>query len=107
MSIFFGEIDRKNLLRYFQFVKTFYQSSFARAQKMGVGSKILLGAALFPLLLASIPFIIFMIYRASKLSKELQKSAEKMEKSRVGTETIKIEGEIIDIPASQIRSKEI
>lgn len=74
----------------------FYASvkdGFYNLNEWSLGKKLFVGATILPLLMASIPLILFMLYRASKTAKELQKVTE--------VPTVRVEGEIIDIPSKQ------
>lgn len=72
---------------------------FKSAKNFGWGQKIALGLVLLPVLIALTPLIIFLVYQARKMQKEL--ISEQQKQAARNTETIRVTGEVIDIPSPQ------
>jgi len=69
------------------------KQGFHKVGRMSWGKKLLVVAAMTPIVLASIPLIVFMLYRAAKTAREFEKAASLQDQ----IPNIRIEGEIIDI----------
>ena len=66
-------------------------------KSLGIGQKLALGVVFFPLIVASLPLLVFLLYRGLKEAKKIEADfRESIERQRE-PETIRVEGRIVDI----------